>query len=372
MTVGNSEDSWGLILDYSQVQTVARLRGALDRYTVPFIFDKLAPVLKKRQPLVLDMEDVSTIDSTGVALLADAMKKLGTGLKGCSLRSVDGEVARRLDLAGWDFRGAGSALGKKPEGYFVSVGGSLLDARQNVLQFLYLLSEIVYQGVVTPFKGAKPRGRIFVDQIGRLGAGSAPIVWLVALLVGLTTAFQSAYELRQFGANIYVADLVAISMMRELGPLMAAILVAGRSGAAITAEIGTMRVTEELDAMQLIGINPIQYLAVPRVYAVVITQAMLGVTSAVVGIAGGLVIAVYYLDLSVTAFVVEAVGSLTVDDLLHNLSKSMVFGVIIVVVGVFFGLRVKGGAESVGRATTNSVVASIFLIIVADCAFSFA
>jgi phospholipid/cholesterol/gamma-HCH transport system permease protein len=241
-----------------------------------------------------------------------------------------------------------------------------------MLQFLYLLSEIVYQGVVTPFKGVKPRGKIFVDQIGRLGAGSAPIVWLVALLVGLTTAFQSAYELRQFGANIYVADLVAISMLRELGPLMAAILVAGRSGAAITAEVGTMRVTEELDAMKLIGINPIQYLAVPRVYAVVITQAMLGVTSAVVGIVGGLIIAVYYLDLSVTSFVVEAVGSLTVDDLLHNLSKSMVFGVIIVVVGVFFGLRVKGGAEGVGRATTHSVVASIFLIIVADCAFSFA
>ena len=372
MTRENLEDRWGLILDYSQLQTVARLRGSLDRFTVPLIFDKLAPALKKRQPLVLDMEGVSTIDSTGVALVADAMKKLGTGTKGCSLRSVDGEVARRLSLAGWDFHGAGSAAGPRREGYFESVGGSLLDARQSVLQFLYLLSEIVYQGVVTPFKGAKPRGKIFVDQIGRLGAGSAPIVWLVALLVGLTTAFQSAYELRQFGANIYVADLVAISMMRELGPLMAAILVAGRSGAAITAEIGTMRVTEELDAMKLIGINPIQYLAVPRVYAVVITQAMLGVTSAVVGIVGGLVIAIYYLDLSVTAFVVEAVGSLTVDDLLHNLSKSMVFGVIIVVVGVFFGLRVKGGAEGVGRATTNSVVASIFLIIVADCAFSFA
>ena len=254
---------------------MARLRGALDRFTVPLVFDKLAPVLKKRQPLVLDME---------------------------------------------------------------GVGGGLLNARQSVVQFIYLMREIFYQGVVAPFKGAKPRGQIFLDQIGRLGAGSAPIVWLVALLVGLTTAFQSAHELRQFGANIYVADLVAISMMRELGPLMAATLVAGRSGAAITAEIGTMRVTEELDAMKLIGINPIQYLAVPRIYAVVITQAFLGVTSAVVGIVGGLVIAMYYLDLSVAAFVVEAVGSLTVDDLLHNLSKSMIFGVIIVVVGVFVTL----------------------------------
>ncbi len=352
--------------------TIAALQGALDRHTVPFIFDSLAPILKKRGPLVLDMKDVSTIDSVGVALLADAMKKLGTGSKGCSLRAVDKEVAKRLKLAGWDFRGTSWALGKGREGYFESVGSSAVAARRSVVEFMYLLSEIFYQGVVAPFRGVTPRGKIFIEQIGRLGAGSAPIVWLVALLVGLTTAFQSAYELRQFGANIYVADLVAISMMRELGPLMAAILVAGRSGAAITAEVSTMQVTEELDAMKLIGINPIQYLAVPRVYAVLITQAFLGVTSAVIGTAGGLIIAVYYLDLSVTAFVIEAVGSLSLGDLFHNLSKSMVFGIIIVVVGMFFGLRVKGGAEGVGRATTSSVVTAIFLIILADCAFSFA
>jgi phospholipid/cholesterol/gamma-HCH transport system permease protein len=224
---------------------------------------------------------------------------------------------------------------------------------------------------VAPFRGERPRFGLFVEQMALLGSGSAPIVLLVALLVGLTTAFQSAYELRQFGANIYVADLVAISMMIELGPLMAAILVAGRSGAAITAEIGTMKIAEEIDALKLIGIKPIQYLAVPRTYAVVITQALLGVTAAIVGIIGGLIIGVTYLDLSVTAFVVEAVSSLALGDLLHNLSKSMVFGLIIVVVGVFYGLRVEGGAEGVGRATTNSVVMSIFLIIVADCAFSF-
>jgi phospholipid/cholesterol/gamma-HCH transport system permease protein len=371
MTGEKLEENWELHVDDSQRPTVARLKGSLDRFTVPLIFNRLAPVLKTHQPLVLDMAGVLSIDSTGVALVADTMKKIGTGSTGCSLRSVNGEVARQLNLTGWDFENAGTTAGKKQEGYFESVGARLLDVHQNVLQFLFLSSEIVYQGCVAPFKGVAPRGKIFVEQIGRLGAGSAPIVWLVALLVGLTTAFQSANELRQFGANIYVADLVAISMMRELGPLMAAILVAGRSGAAITAEIGTMRVTEELDAMKLIGINPIQYLAVPRVYAVVITQAFLGVTSAVIGIVGGLIIAIYFLNLSVTAFMVEAIGSLTVNDLLHNLSKSIVFGVIIVVVGVFFGLKVKGGAEGVGRATTSSVVTSIFLIILADCAFSF-
>jgi phospholipid/cholesterol/gamma-HCH transport system permease protein len=234
-----------------------------------------------------------------------------------------------------------------------------------------LLSEVFYNGFVRPFKGYKPRFKIFFEQMARLGAGSAPIVLLVALLVGLTTAFQGAYQLRRFGANIYIANLVGISMMRELGPLMAAILVAGRSGAAITAEIGTMKVNEEIDALKLLGINPIQYLAVPRFYAITIAQPLLGVLSALMGIVGGYLIAVLYLGLNSASFVNQTLGAVGVNDLTFNLIKSVVFGWLIVVVGVHYGMQVSGGAAGVGRATTNSVVVAIVLIIIADCLFSF-
>jgi phospholipid/cholesterol/gamma-HCH transport system permease protein len=152
---------------------------------------------------------------------------------------------------------------------------------------------------------------------------------------------------------------------------MAAILVAGRSGAAITAEVGTMKVNEEIDALTLLGINPIEYLGVPRLYAATITQPLLGVSAAVVGIAGGFVIALTVLDINLTAYFAETLTAVFTADLLFNIYKSVVFGWIIVAVGLFYGLQVDGGAEGVGRATTNSVVTSIFLIIVADCAFSF-
>ncbi|MFO8072200.1 MAG: MlaE family lipid ABC transporter permease subunit [Polyangia bacterium] len=347
------------------------LGGALTRHTVSRAFAELDPLLSEKQPLEIDLGGVGEIDSAGVALIAYAFDKLGVGPGGCTLESVGDDVARQLDLAGWDYSADPEQDVSPRQGFAESLGEETASAGSRALYFLFVLSEIFYRGVVAPFKGDRPRARIFVQHLSRLGAGSAPIVLLVALLVGLTTAFQSAYQLRQFGANIYVADLVAISMMLELGPLMAAILVAGRCGAAITAEIGTMQVTEEIDALKLIGINPIQYLAVPRVYAVAITQPLLGVSAAVVGILGGMVIALFYLDVSIIAFTQEAIASLVFGDVVHNVVKSMVFGIVIMSVAVFYGLRVKGGAEGVGRATTNSVVTSIFMIIVVDCAFSF-
>lgn len=351
-------------------RVVVTLAGPLDRETVPRVFGEALPLLERKTPLTFDMGGVSRMDSAGLALLTFCARRLGSGPTGFALRRVGGEVAKTLALAGGDHAAGVEPVAFDRSGFAESLGGEADTFARAVQYYLYLLSETFFHGVVSPWKGLRPRLRIFVEQLALLGAGSAPIVWLVALLVGLTTAYQAAYQLRQFGANIYIADLVSISMMTELGPLMAAILVAGRSGAAITAEISTMQVNEEIDALRLIGVQPIQYLVVPRVYAVVITQALLGVTSAIVGIFGGFAVAVAMLDLSPVAFLDRAVHSLVLVDLLNNVIKSAIFGFIIVTIGAFFGLRVSGGAEGVGRATTSSVVTSIFLIIVADCVYS--
>ncbi len=350
---------------------LAVVKGALTRHTVADAFKKLGPFFSKGDGLVLDVGGVSEIDSSGIALIGYGYKRLGGGPTGCTIKGMGPALAKKLELAGWDFNGE-EALAVEPKEPFVeSIGGGAEKAGQQLYYFAYIVSEVFYQAIIMPFRGARPRVGLFVEQMSRIGAGSAFIVSLVALLVGMTTAMQAAYQLRQFGANIYVADLVGIAMMRELGPLMAAIIVAGRSGAAITAEIGTMQVNEEIDALKLIGVNPIQYLAIPRIYAVTITQALLGITAAFVGILGGYVIAMTSLGITASAYLVETLSAVMLDDLIFNLYKSIVFGWIIVTVAVYFGIRVSGGAEGVGRATTNSVVVSIFAIIVADCIFSF-
>jgi len=351
--------------------TKVRLRGSLTRFTVADAFSGLKPVLGHGTALEIDMSGVDEIDSAGVALLGLCASRRGAGAGRLSLYAVPEAVASRLDTAGWSIDGPTVLYEQRKSRITETVGSAAVDAGGDVHYFLFLMSELFYHAVVAPFRGRKPRVGLFVEQMSRIGAGSAPIVLLVSVLVGLTTALQAAYQLRTFGANIYIADLVSISMMRELGPLMAAILVAGRSGAAITAEIATMRVNEEIDALQLLGVNPIEYLGVPRVYAAAITQPLLGVIAAIVGICGGFVVALTVLDINGSAYFNETLTAVFTGDLLFNVAKSVVFGWIIVVVGVFYGMKVSGGAEGVGRATTRSVVMSIFLIIVADCAFSF-
>ena len=183
-------------------------------------------------------------------------------------------------------------------------------------------------------------------------------------------ALQSAAQLRQFGANIFIADLVGIAMTAEMGPLMTAILLAGRIGSATAAEIATMTITEEVDALKTMGIHPLRYLVVPRFLAITITQPLLTVVANLLGILGGFVIAVTYLDLSASVFGHQLLDALRVKDLMTGLVKSIAFGWIIVFVGAHRGFQVRGGAEGVGLATTSSVVQAIFMVIAADAFFS--
>ena len=189
---------------------------------------------------------------------------------------------------------------------------------------------------------------------------------VVALLVGVVTAFQAADQLRQFGAGIFIANLVGLGVLREMGPLITAILVAGRSGSAMAAELGTMAVEEEIDALRVMGIDPIPYLVVPKAYATIVAVPALTVLANFFGILGGYLIAVLYLDLAPDAFISQFVGAIDVWDVLTGVIKSVLFAVVIVVVGCHFGLRLRGGAEDVGRAATNAVVTSLFLIILVD------
>ena len=204
----------------------------------------------------------------------------------------------------------------------------------------------------------------------RAGVDGLPIVGLIALLLGLILAFMSSLQLKQFGANIYVASLLAISIVKELGPIMTAILVAGRSGSAFAAEIGTMMVNEEVDALTTMGFSPVRFLAVPKVLATLIVVPLLTLYADFFGILGGLIVGIVGLDLTAYTYLKETQTSLSVMDIITSLIKSGFFAVIIAGIGCQRGFEVRGGAEAVGSATTSAVVAAIFLIIVTDSAFA--
>ncbi len=206
----------------------------------------------------------------------------------------------------------------------------------------------------------------------KAGADGLPIVGLLSFLLGLIIAFMSSLQLKQFGANIYVASLLAIGMVKELGPIMTAILVAGRSGSAFAAEIGTMKVNEEVDALVTMGFDPIRFLALPKVLAAMAVVPLLTIYADLFGIAGGLVVGVMGLDLTAYAYLKETQISLTLLDILLSLLKSGVFALLIAGIGCQRGFQVQGGAAAVGSATTSAVVAALFLIIVTDSAFALA
>ncbi len=214
------------------------------------------------------------------------------------------------------------------------------------------------------------RWREILKELAQAGYKALPILGLLSFLLGVVIAYQGGVQLRQYGATIFIADLVGLSVLREFAPLMTAIIVAGRTGSAYTAEIGTMKVTEEIDALRSIGVSPIDILVLPKVAALLVALPLLTVYADIMGVLGGMMMASVQLHISFATFVDRLGEALTLDSYLAGVGKAPVFAAIVAAVGCFQGLQVSGSAESVGRRTTVSVVHSIIAVIVVDAAFS--
>lgn len=218
--------------------------------------------------------------------------------------------------------------------------------------------------------GERFRFQATVQQVHLMGVNGVPIVALIAFMMGLILAFQSAHQLERLGMEIYVADLVAVSMTRELGPVITAIVVAGRSGSSIAAELSTMKIQEELDALRVMGLNPAAFLLAPRLLAMLIALPLLTAFADLVSILGGVVCGTAVIGLSLEQYLTRTEEALLMRDFLSGLGKAVVFAGLIVSVAAWCGFTVKGGAEGVGRATTKAVVLGIFLVIVGDLVFT--
>ncbi|MFA6349889.1 MAG: ABC transporter permease [Candidatus Omnitrophota bacterium] len=249
--------------------------------------------------------------------------------------------------------------------FFIKIGSS-------IIQFLYFLgglSKLAWEGVwwsfVPPFKTQ----RIY-EQAKKAGNDSLPIVSLIGFFIGVILALQTAVMMQRLGSEMYIASIVAISIVRELGPVITALIVAGRVGAAIAAEIGTMQVTEQIDALETMATNPVKYLVVPRFIALSLMLPLLTLYSDLLGIVGGYLICVHKLGISSSLYINVTRDALLFKDLFTGLAKTVFFGMIIAFVSCYEGFNVEGGAEGVGTATTKAVVTSFILIIAADCFFT--
>jgi phospholipid/cholesterol/gamma-HCH transport system permease protein len=209
-----------------------------------------------------------------------------------------------------------------------------------------------------------------LEQMKKNGVDSLAIVALTAFFAGIVLALQSAYTMRQMSAEIYIASLVSLSMTRELGPVFTALVVAARVGASITAELGTMKVTEQIDALETLATNPIKYLVVPRFLALVIMLPLLTIIADAVGIFGGYLVGVYNLHIASNLYIKKTFDALVYKDIFTGLAKSLAFAAIISIVACYEGMRTRGGAEGVGKSTTLSVVISCIMVIAVDCFFT--
>jgi phospholipid/cholesterol/gamma-HCH transport system permease protein len=263
------------------------------------------------------------------------------------------------------------ALVPHEENFFATVGMATRAVVHQGREIVHFVGECALGLVQLVRRPGKFRWRDCFEQMQQCGAMALPIVSLISLLVGLTLAYQAAVELRQFGADIYVADLVGISIVREMGPMMTAVILAGRTGAAFAATLGNMRANEEIDALETLGISPVQFLVVPRLVALAVMMPLLALYANGVGILGGLIVARGVLQIPPSAYWIETQSIVTLRDIVAvGLTKSTAFGLLVGFSGCLCGLRAAPSAAGVGRATTSAVVTALLLIIVADALFA--
>ena len=256
------------------------------------------------------------------------------------------------------------------ENFLGYIGRKTNSLRKDVHYASSLINDTFYWTLISPLKGRAIRVKASISEMVKVGYNSVPIVAVISLFVGIILALQAAYQLKKVGALILVANLVGVSLTRELAPILTAIIVAGRSGSSFAAEIGSMKAAEEVDALVTMGINPVRFLVVPKLIALMIMLPALTICADVIGIFGGFLIGVTDLGIHPVNYFQQTLKALVINDVITGLVKALSFSIIITIVGAYQGFKVEGGAEAVGSRTTASVVTSIFLIIVFDLFFT--
>lgn len=324
---------------------------------------------QKGDTVTLDVSQAEAIDGGTMALLVHLRGELAArGVQAEFSGSAEGTQAL-IHL----YRGDIDATPRKKrvaESALAQIGRATVEFFQALQGILGFFGDAVVETLAVLKTPATGNWKAVLPTVERAGANAVPIVVLINFLVGFVMAFQGAMQLKQFGANIYVADLVGLSVTRELGPLMTAIILCGRSGAAFAAELGSMRVSEEIDALRTMGFSPLRQLVLPRVLALMVALPLLTLLGDLMGILGGLLVGMISLDLTFGGYLLETQKAVSMWDVFSGVIKSVVFAMAIALISCQQGFATTGGAEGVGRRTTASVVSILFALIVIDAGFT--
>ena len=349
------------------------LGGSISMTNAEFVRRDLVGTMEAQpmKNMVVDLGDVEYFDSSGAAILMDVFRASERLHNTVKVANVPPRIQSILDLVDVEHPVESGILQPRPEpNVLVQIGDGILKIYRNgvdILVFIGAVTEALAMDLSRP-------GKLKWDRVWKLiekaGSDAVPIVTMLSFLMGGILAFQAAVQLRKFGANIFVADLVSVSICLEMGPLLTALIVAGRSGASYAAQIGTMHVTEEVDALRVMGIDPIRYLVSPRILAVAFAMPCLTLIADMAGVVGGCLVAALSLDITPIGYFNQVHKVLEVSDVMKGVSKSFVFGIEIAMIGCLRGFQVRGGAESVGSVTTSAVVTCIFILTVTDAVFA--
>ncbi|MEX2208308.1 MAG: MlaE family lipid ABC transporter permease subunit [Myxococcota bacterium] len=348
-----------------------RLSGRLAVRDAPAALARMRELLEPPAASVrIDLAGLRSLDAAAASLVLGLCDELRARGSEAELAGADGRVREILELVATTPRGIEARPAPRAPGVLEQAGRATFELWEFTRQVLdFTGSTVVAFGRAARDPRSVPWRSVW-RIMERTGADALPIIGLITFLVGLVTAFQGAITLHKYGADIFVADGVAIGVTRELGPLMVAVVAAGRSGAAFAAELGSMRVSDEVDALRTIGLDPYRYLVLPRILALALMLPILTLLGDAFAIAGGAVVGVASLDVPFTAWARQTHNALDVWYVCSGLVKSVAFGLAIALVACQWGLSTRGGAEGVGRSTTSAVVSSLFFLVVIDSAFT--
>ena len=337
-----------------------KLKGVLDKNTIPKAY-----YLLKDEGFVIDLKEVESIDYEGALFLYELSKKH-------KLININEKIKPLFEFVSANAKDL--KIPKQRTDFLYHLNnyiGEIVEAiKENTVNFLLFFGEFIYFLIFLITHPWKFRFKETAAIIVRAGAGALPIVGLTSFLIGVVMAYQGAMQLSQFGANIFIVDMLDISMFREIAPLIAAIIVAGRSASSFSAEIGVMKLTEEIDAMKTLGFEPFWFLVIPRVVAMIIAMPLIVFFADVIGVFGGMIISKLTLNIGFDMFLNRTKEVLSLTQVFIGLGKAPFFGIVIALIGTYRGFQVKNSTQDIGKYTTKSVVNAIFWVIALDALFS--
>jgi phospholipid/cholesterol/gamma-HCH transport system permease protein len=348
------------------------LSGRIALDNVNDLLTELRAFLERMSPAKLEVNlgQVEYLDSSGALALIFLEKEAKTRNIPFAFANATESTQRIMGLIDPETLDLPPLRQEEELNLFELLGQAALGLLEEAYQLLSFFGKLLVSLIVLFFRPRMVRWGEVLVYMQRTGVEAFPILGMMSLLMGLVIAFMSSFTLQQFGAIVYVAALVGVGFARALGAILTGILMAGRSGSSFAAEIGTMQVNEEVDALEVMGFEPIQFLAIPKVLATMLVMPILTLYSIFFGILGGFLVGVTVLDISIYTYINQTQQSLAVFDIFYSLIEAVVYGMIIAAIGCQRGFQVRGGAEEVGTATTSAVVAGLFLIIVAAAIFS--